>query len=153
MPYILFAIVWGLIPWAVSLLSLHNGWVVGHPSSWNLLGLIPLLVGLAGSLWGMVLHFSKSNGELDWEPDKNYLLTHGPYSFSRNPMYLFELTLLFGWVLFYGSVAVLIEFLVWWAFFHFFQIPQEEQTIEIHFGEAYREYKRKVPRWFGKTQS
>lgn len=52
----------------------------------------------------------------------------------------------------YGSVAVFIAFLVWWAWFSFFQVPQEERTIEARFGEAYREYKSRVPRWFGKPR-
>ena len=89
---------------------------------------------------------------MDWEPDKNYLLQRGAYSFSRNPMYLFELILLFGWVLFYGSLAVLVAFLVWWAFFNFFQIPQEERMIDARFGEMYRQYKNLVPRWIGKIR-
>lgn len=140
------------MPWALSLLSSRYGWVAGHPGFWNLLGLIPLVAGIAGSLWTLVLHFSESREGLDWEPDKSYLLTRGAYSFSRNPMYLSELTLLFGWVLLYGSVTVFIAFLVWSAWFSFVQVPREERTIEARFGEAYREYKSRVPRWLGKTQ-
>jgi protein-S-isoprenylcysteine O-methyltransferase Ste14 len=147
--YILFVIIWGVVPWTLSLLTPRYGWAAGHPGFWNLLGLIPLAVGIAGSLRCLVLHFAQSDGALDWEPDKSYLLTSDLYAFSRNPMYLFELTLLFGWVLVYGSIAVFIAFLVWWTWFSFFQIPSEERTIEAHFGEAYREYKNRVPRWFG----
>lgn len=150
--YVLFAIIWGVVPWALSLLTPRYGWVTGRPSIWNFLGLIPLVVGITGSLWTLVLHFAQSGDGLDWEPDKSYLLTSGPYAFSRNPMYLFELTLLFGWVLLYESVAVLIAFLVWWAWFSFFPVPQEERRIEARFGEAYIKYENKVPRWFGKIQ-
>jgi len=150
--YVLFTIVWGVIPWALSLLTRRYGWEQGRPGIWNLLRLIPLAVGIVGSLWGLTLHFAASQQGLDWEPDKNYLLTHGAYSFSRNPMYLFELTLMFGWVLFYGSLAVLIGFLVWWVVFQFFIVPQEERTIEAHFGDLYREYKNRVPRWLGKIR-
>ena len=140
--YLLFVFVWVVIPWLLSLLTPRYGWVQGHPGVWNLLGLIPVMVGLAGSLATLDLHFAKSNQRLNWELDKNYLLRDGTYSFSRNPMYLFELILLFGWVLSYGSIAVL-------AAFHFYIVPQEERVIEAHFGDTYREYKRKVSRWFG----
>jgi protein-S-isoprenylcysteine O-methyltransferase Ste14 len=95
------------------------------------------------------MHTGKSGPGVEFEPDKSYLLTDGPYAFSRNPMYLFELTLRFGWVVFFGSLAVLAGFLVWWAFFNFFQIPSEERIILAHFGETYREYKSRVPRWLG----
>jgi protein-S-isoprenylcysteine O-methyltransferase Ste14 len=117
-----------------------------------MLGVFPLGVGVAGSLWTLGLHFAASRGRLDWEPDKSYLITRGPYALSRNPMYLFELTLQLGWVVLYGSIAVFVAFLAWWAWFSFFQVPQEERAIEARFGEAYREYRSRVSRWFGKPR-
>ena len=84
------------------------------------------------------------------ELDKSYLLKRGPYAFSRHPMYLSELTLLLGWMIFYGSVALLIAFVIWYVFFNFYAVPLEERVMEAHFGEAYREYKNQVPRWIGK---
>jgi protein-S-isoprenylcysteine O-methyltransferase Ste14 len=62
-------------------------------------------------------------------------------------MYLSELLLLLGWALFYGSLAVLIGFLVAAVAFQFLAVPLEERALEGRFGEAYREYKSKVPRW------
>jgi protein-S-isoprenylcysteine O-methyltransferase Ste14 len=115
-----------------------------------LLGLIPVSAGTIGLLWGLLLHSAQTPKRLTWAPATSYLLQDGPYSFSRNPMYLSELILMLGWVIFYGSVAVLIGFVVWWAFFNFFQIPQEERVMEASFAEAYRAYKNKVPRWLGK---
>ena len=86
--YVLFIIVWGVIPWALSLLTTRYGWVAGRPGVWNWLGIIPLGAGITGSLWTLVLHFRGSQEGLEWELTKSYLLTHGPYVFSRNPMYL-----------------------------------------------------------------
>jgi protein-S-isoprenylcysteine O-methyltransferase Ste14 len=85
---------------------------------------------------------------VDWELDKNYLLRNGLYAYSRNPMYAAELILMFGWVIFYGNIALLIALIAWALFFIFFQIPMEERIIEAHFGDMYRDYKRKVRRWF-----
>jgi protein-S-isoprenylcysteine O-methyltransferase Ste14 len=67
-------------------------------------------------------------------------------------MYLSELVLLFGWVIFYGSIAVLIAFIVWFVFFQFYIVPLEERTLDARFGDAYRQYKQQVPRWFGKRR-
>ena len=145
-------IVWGVLPWAISLLTPHYGWVAGRPGIWNLLGLIPVVVGTTGLIWGLALHSAQSPEGMEWELDKSYLLRRGPYTFSRNPMYLFELTLLFGWVIFYGSVALLIAFVIWYLFFNYYQMPLEERILEAHFGKAYLEYKNKVSRWFGKVQ-
>jgi protein-S-isoprenylcysteine O-methyltransferase Ste14 len=148
--YPLALLVWEGLPWAISYLSPRYGWVAGRPGLWNLIGLIPVLVGTAGLLWGVAVHSAQSPQGIEWDVDKSYLLRRGLYTFSRNPMYLAELMLMLGWVLFYGSIAVLIAFAVWYVFFNFYIIPLEERTLEAHFGEAYREYKNKVRRWFGK---
>ncbi|HKY53591.1 MAG TPA: isoprenylcysteine carboxylmethyltransferase family protein [Anaerolineales bacterium] len=149
--YPLAFLVWGVLPWAISLLAPRYGWLAGRPGTWNLLGLILVLVGTTGLIWGMALHASKSPEGIEWELDRSYLLRRGLYAYSRHPMYLSELILLFGWVIFYGSVALLIVFVIWYLFFNYYQMPLEERILEARFGETYREYKSKVPRWFGKV--
>jgi protein-S-isoprenylcysteine O-methyltransferase Ste14 len=86
------------------------------------------------------------------ETGQSYLLKGGLYAYSRHPMYLSELILLFGWIVFYGNIALVIAFVIWFLFFNYYVMPQEERILEAHFGEAYRDYKKKVPRWFGKTR-
>ena len=143
-------LVWEGLPWAISLLAPRYGWTAGRPNTWNLMGLIPVIVGTIGLLWGVYRHAAASGG-IEWSLDRSYLLTRGLYTFSRHPMYLSELTLLLGWTVFYGSVSVLIVFVIWFLFFNFYAIPQEERVMEMHFGDAYREYKKKVRRWIGKV--
>lgn len=150
--YPLAFIVWVVLPWAISLLTPYYEWTSGHPSLWNLFGLIPVLIGTIGLLWGVAVHSAQSPKGLEWELDKSYLLRRGLYAFSRHPMYLSELILMFGWVIFYGSVALLIVFALWFLFFNYRAMPLEERIMEEHFGEVYREYKKKVPRWFGKIR-
>jgi protein-S-isoprenylcysteine O-methyltransferase Ste14 len=140
-------LVWEGLPWAISLLSPHYGWVSGHPGPWNWLGLILVLVGTIGLLWGVAVHSAQSPQGIEWELDKSYLLQRGLYAYSRHPMYLSELILLFGWIIFYGSIALVIAFVIWYVFFNYYAIPQEERILEEHFGESYREYKSRVPRW------
>lgn len=145
--YPLALFVWGVLPWAISLLSPRYGWRMGRPAIWNLLGLIPTLLGTAGLIWGMASHAAQSSEGIDMELDKSYLLRGGLYSLSRNPMYLSELVLLLGWVVFYGSIALAIAFAIWFLFFNYYQIPLEERILEAHFGEAFRDYRQKVRRW------
>lgn len=57
---------------------------------------------------------------------------------------------LLGWTIFYGSLAVFLAFVVACAFFNFIHVPREEHALEARFGEAYREYKGRIPRRFGK---
>ena len=150
--YPLALIVWEVLPLAIALLAPRYGWVAGRPDIWNLLGLIPVLLGTTGLIWGVAVHSAQSPEGIEWELDKSYLLSRGLYAYSRNPMYLSELILMLGWVIFYGSTAVLIAFAVGYAFFNFYIVPTEERILEAHFGEAYLEYKNKVPRWFGKIR-
>ena len=142
-------LVWEALPWALSLLTSHLGWTAGRPGPWNWLGLVPVSLGSAGLIWGLLSHSAQTPRRIDMEPAKNYLLRDGPYRFSRNPMYLSELILILGWAIFYGSLAVLAVFVVWWAFFTFYQVPQEERLMAARLGQAYREYQQKVPRWLG----
>jgi protein-S-isoprenylcysteine O-methyltransferase Ste14 len=97
----------------------------------------------------IALHFLASpDSFLELRPGQK-LLTPGPYAVSRNPMFLSELAFWFGWALFYGSLAVLIGFLFWVTLFNFVIVPYEERDLEARFGEAYRAYRARVPRWLG----
>src|SRR5215216_6180280 len=141
-----FPLVHGVLPWGLSLLTHRYGWVDGWPGTWNLIGLILVVAGSAYASWGLVLHSMEG---WQWAPTQTYLLRRGPYTISRNPMYLGELVLWLGWALFYGSLAALIGFLLWFAMFNVVIVPQEERALEARFGEAYLAYKARVPRWLG----
>jgi protein-S-isoprenylcysteine O-methyltransferase Ste14 len=144
-------IVYGAGPWAISLLAPRYGWAMGYPGPWNLIGLIPVAVGTTGLIWSVALHSAQAPEGLEMALAQSYLLTRGPYALSRHPTYLSILTLLLGWVIFYGSVAVFIAFVAGCVFFTFAGWL-EERALEARFGEAYLAYKNKVPRWFGKTR-
>jgi protein-S-isoprenylcysteine O-methyltransferase Ste14 len=142
---------YGVGPWALSVLTPHFGWIAGRPSLWNLLGFIPLLIASLCLIWIMLLHFAPISAvpeRIERELTPRHLLSGGPYAFTRNPMYLAELTLLLGWALYYGSILVFIGVLLGWFAFNFVIVPREECNLEARFGEAYLEYKNKVPRWF-----
>ncbi|MDP9222410.1 MAG: isoprenylcysteine carboxylmethyltransferase family protein [Actinomycetota bacterium] len=145
----------GVIPWAISSVTPRYGWTHGQPGVWNLLGLIPVVVGTAGLIWIMVLGFAHASEvpervELDWRP--KLLLMRGPYAFTRNPMYVAELGLWLGWAVFFGSVAVLIGFVALCAVVNLV-VRREERDLEARFGEAYRQYRAAVPRWLGKVSA
>src|SRR4030095_14639825 len=125
-------IVWWVLPWAISLLTTHHGWAAGRPGLWNLLGLIPVLTGTIGLLWGVAVHSTQSPNGIEWKLDKSYLLQRGMYTYSRHPMYLSELILLFGWIIFYGSVALVIAFVIGYLLFNYYAMPQEERILEAH---------------------
>jgi protein-S-isoprenylcysteine O-methyltransferase Ste14 len=151
---VLFLLVHVAAPWGISTLSSRYGWVDGRPGGWNLLALLLVVgPGIAGTLWLIIQHYRASpHTFLELKVGKK-LITPGLYAFSRNPMYLSELTFWFGWALFYGSIPVLIAFLLGFAAFNFAVVPYEERDLEKRFGEAYRQYKQAVPRWLGKRRN
>ena len=76
------------------------------------------------------------------------LVTGGPYAVSRNPGYLGDLILVAGYTVLsdsrlagiVGAVAA-----VWFVLAPF----AEEPWLEEHYGDAYRRYKERCPRFFG----
>jgi len=138
------------LPWAISLLTPRYGWTEGKPGIWNLLGLVAVVSAILCLIWIMVLGFARTPEKVDLEWNSSFLLTRGPYSFTRNPMYVAELGLWLGWAIFYGSVLIFIGFVVLCVVLNFVVLPREERTLEMRFGEVYRQYKRAVPRWLGK---
>src|SRR5262245_13714637 len=80
---------YGILPWAISLLTPHYAWQEGKPGVWNLLGLIPAGLGIACLIWIMILHFSRTPEipeRIELERTSRFLLLGGPYAFTRNPM-------------------------------------------------------------------
>ena len=75
------------------------------------------------------------------------LVNSGIYAYTRNPMYLGLLLMLFSTALFLKN---LISFLIIPLFILFItknQILPEEEALENIFGEEYKNYKKKVRRW------
>lgn len=77
-------------------------------------------------------------------PDR--LLTTGPYALSRNPMYLGHLLFLAGLALATGS-PVAVGGLLWQWRRLGARVVEDEERLERIFGDEYREYVRRVPRW------
>jgi len=102
-------------PQELSLLSARHGWADGEPGWLNLLGLIPIGTGFSGLVWCLRLHFVGARGSFETEGTQNYLVVRGPYQFTRNPMYLSGMLIWLGWIIFYGSVAVLAGAVVFWG--------------------------------------
>jgi len=147
----LFLVAHGVVPWAISLLGPWYGWPDGSPAVWNLLGLVPVAVGVMVLLWLTVVGYAQiaqvpERVELNWEP--KFLNTHGPYGYSRHPMYFTELALWLGWAVLFGSIMVLAGFVVLCVVVNILA-PREERALEAKFGEAYRQYRARVPRWLG----
>ena len=98
------------VPWALSLLAPRYGWTESGPATWNRLGLIVVMAGIAGLIWvfGVMLAqirhfpggFELDDGERLWLATGRVLLMRGPFAYSRNPMFLSGLIVWLGWAIF-----------------------------------------------------
>jgi len=75
------------------------------------------------------------------------LLTIGPFSFSRNPMYLGMALILFGAAVFVGAVFIFLAPIAFFLTINQFFIPREEKKLEQLFGQQFLNYKNHVRRW------
>ena len=73
-------------------------------------------------------------------------VTRGFYRLSRNPQWLALATMLLGTSIAIGSWAAVILLLVATGFYHLRILGEERRCLE-QYGEAYREYMRRVPRY------
>jgi protein-S-isoprenylcysteine O-methyltransferase Ste14 len=140
----------GVIPWAISQLGVRHGWSNAYPVAWNLAGLAPVAAGAVLLAWVSISHLAKAKEGVEVGVMTRWLVTEGPYAWSRNPMYVAELALWIGWSLLFGSVPVLVGAAVLWATMNFVALPWEERALEAKFGDGYRAYMRCVPRWLGR---
>jgi len=84
---------------------------------------------------------------LDPSGEPSHLLTSGPFSITRNPIYLANTLLMFGigfvsgnwWFLPLGVAAALVTQKI--------AIEFEEKVLAEKFGRRYRDYAKKVRRW------
>ena len=156
---VVYPFAFGVLPWLLSLLTRRLGWTEHGPAAWNLLGLFPVVAVALGLPWVLRGGFAQlrklppmvefDEGERLLTATPRVLITHGPFACTRNPTYLAALFIWLGWAVFYGSVVMLIWTVVGWTFFNYLKVPQEERGLEARFGEAYRSYRRRVPRWIG----
>jgi protein-S-isoprenylcysteine O-methyltransferase Ste14 len=80
----------------------------------------------------------------------NTLITQGPYSMTRNPLYFFSFLGLLGIGLATETLTFPLIFLLFFALGYPRVIATEERKLRKLFGEAYEEYARRVPAFFPK---
>lgn len=107
--------------------------------------MFPLGFGAAGLGWCLAAHYAPGEKvAVSLVPEE--LIATGPYSFSRNPMYVCEQAVLLGWTVYFGSPRILTGQALLGGLMRY-AVSREELTLESRFGDSWRHYASKVPRW------
>ena len=122
------------------MLMYWNSWI--FPSPLRLFVGVPLAV-LGGvlALWGMIAAGWKNTSGL-----RDGFVSSGPYRFSRNPQYLGDIVLFIGMSVIANSLLVWITHLLLALVFVLAPFA-EEPWLEQQYGDAYREYRKRVRRF------
>ena len=128
-------------------------WLLLEPGasgrSFDALGLVLLAPGIALLLWCVRAFYVAGRGTLaPWDPPQTLVVT-GVYRWSRNPMYVAVILVLWGWALGFRSRSVAIYALVVMLAFHLRVVFGEEPWLARTHGDEWVRYKAQVPRWLG----
>jgi protein-S-isoprenylcysteine O-methyltransferase Ste14 len=73
------------------------------------------------------------------------LVTHGPYAYIRHPMYMAVILACWGGLLLYRTWTMLFFVVIMLGLLY--RAHNEEKALEQAFGEAWEDYKCRVPGW------
>jgi protein-S-isoprenylcysteine O-methyltransferase Ste14 len=106
-------------------------------------GAVLAAAGGAFALWG--IHTLSWHASLGLEAE---LVRTGPYRWTRNPQYVGDIAMLAGWAIVSGSLLGGVLCLLAMAWFAAAPLA-EEPWLREHYGPAYDDYRRRVPRFLG----
>jgi len=101
-------------------------------------GVLLLVLAAGGRAWASIYLAGRKN---------DVLVTAGPYSLTRNPLYLFSFLGFIGVGLAMGSLVLAAAFAVVFLLSHWPTILAEERFLEERFGNGYDGYRASVPRF------
>lgn len=83
---------------------------------------------------------------------ENILVTDGPYSICRNPLYLGSFLLALATALFLQSLLCVVAVLIVTLIYMLTTVPVEEEFLRVRHGEEYQAYLDTVPRYWPSVQ-
>ena len=107
----------------------------------KIVGFVLILIGGFGRLWSSLYIEGNKNEKL---------ISGGPYSMMRNPLYVFSLTLLAGYCCAIQSIAVSVVFLGLFVIIYMPTIYNEEKILLSLYSDLYKSYYDRTPRFLPK---
>jgi protein-S-isoprenylcysteine O-methyltransferase Ste14 len=120
----------------VSLSGMTGQWVT----------LLCMCISTALAVWSFASFWRARTSPLPIQPSAA-LVTTGPYRFIRNPMYVSLAFLYAGLAFWYDIFWALLLLPAAIVLVRYLVLAGEERYLEQRFGDEYRRYKERVPRW------
>jgi protein-S-isoprenylcysteine O-methyltransferase Ste14 len=142
----------GAVVWWIPQNFIRVDWTIRHAAGW-----IPVALGAMLYIWCVAQFLMRGRGtpNIFFARHFGFLIGREPlrlvhdsiYRYSRNPMYVGVLTIVFGEALLFGSWNLLIYAFGLCGWFHLVVVLIEEPHLRRTRGEAYLQYCRETPRW------
>jgi protein-S-isoprenylcysteine O-methyltransferase Ste14 len=107
----------------------------------EMIGIVLIVIGIAGRLWSTLYIGGRKSASV---------VSDGPYSITRNPLYVFSAVAAVGVGAQMGSITAAVGFGVACAAAFHLVILREEKYLSANLGADYRAYMAEVPRFFPK---
>lgn len=135
------------LPYLFIELGNYFGLQTNPTTAGSILSMIFIVAGIGIYFYSFYLFVKEGKGTpVPFEPTQ-YIVTSGIYKYSRNPVYLGYILVIFGITLLTGALMILLYAGIAGLFIYFYVRYYEEPLLEEKFEEAYRDYKKRVPRW------
>ncbi|HEU0035207.1 MAG TPA: isoprenylcysteine carboxylmethyltransferase family protein [Kofleriaceae bacterium] len=112
----------------------------------RLVGAAIACAGAAGFAW-MVITMKRARTPIHNRKTPTTLVETGPFRRTRNPMYLFGTVFYAGMTLVAWQLWSLALLPIVTLAMHYGVVLREEAYLDRKFGNAYRQFKQRVPRW------
>ncbi len=109
-------------------------------------GWLLIVFGVVMNLWTDSL-FKRNQTTVKPYLKPSALITSGPFSVSRHPMYLGMAAVLLGVTVIHGTVSGIVGPILYVVLMEALFIPVEEENLRFVFGAQYDEYAQKVRKW------
>jgi protein-S-isoprenylcysteine O-methyltransferase Ste14 len=134
-----------LIVWAGDSFFLHKSTFLS-----NYLPLYVRLVILGIALIAAMYLFRSGHVVVSHEQRPNHVVATGAFRYVRHPLYLASLLTYLGMTMATASLSALAIFMGIIVFYDFIA-SYEEKLLEIRFGDAYKNYKKRTGKWIPRT--
>ena len=98
------------------------------------------------AIWAIVTFRSAGTRVETTEPTRA-IVTHGPYRFTRNPIYVGMFLGQTGLAIGFDNLWILAMLIPFYLVLRYGVVAREEAYLERKFGDVYSDYKSRVRRW------